>query len=59
MSNLTIRFHPARFWAATKMLSSEQQEALIDAVTFLVQVRDIEGLKQFGFIILDQTPVAA
>jgi hypothetical protein len=45
-----IWFNPPKFWAATKDLSAQQVDALMDALFFLAEIRDLESLRKFDFI---------
>ena len=53
MTTITIRLHPARFWAATKSMLPEQQEALLNAIALLAEIGDVEGLEHFDFVTID------
>jgi len=43
---------PQRFWSATKEMSVEETERLIEHLMFLSEVRDFESLQKFDFIVI-------
>jgi hypothetical protein len=43
---------PQRFWSATKKMSAEETERLIEHLMFLSEVRDFESLRKFDFIVV-------
>ena len=43
---------PQRFWSATKEMSVEETERLIEHLMFLSEVRDFESLRKFDFIVV-------
>ena len=45
-----IWISPQKFWAATKNMSSEETEKLMDTVTQLAQEERLDLLKKFEFI---------
>lgn len=45
-----IWFHPPKFWAATKDMSPEQIELIMQEVLMLAEARDLQALAQFDFI---------
>ena len=49
-TNQRIWFHPPAFWSFTKEMPEHEINRLFDHVYRLAEIRDIEGLKQFGFI---------
>jgi hypothetical protein len=45
-----IWFHPPKFWAATKDMSPQQVDSLMDTLMFLAEIRDLESLRKYDFI---------
>jgi hypothetical protein len=45
-----IWFNPPKFWAATKDLSPQQVDSLMDTLFFLAEIRDLDALRKFDFI---------
>ena len=45
-----IWFNPAKFWAATKDMSPQQVDSLMDTLFFLAEIRNLEALRKFDFI---------
>ena len=45
-----IWFHPPQFWAATKEMSQEQADRLLDEVMILAETRDVDALRKFPFV---------
>jgi len=45
-----IWFNPPKFWAATRDMSAQQVDALMDTVFLLAEMRNLEALKKFDFI---------
>ena len=43
---------PQRFWSATKEMSVEETERLIEHLMFLSEVRDFVSLRKFDFIVV-------
>ncbi len=52
-----IWLNPPKFWAATKHMSQDEVERLVEQLLHLAEVRDIEALKRYDFIILAGEPV--
>ncbi len=52
---------PPKYWAATKNMTPEQVERLLDDINSLVQAGDEEALRRFDFVSLDvkRTPRSA
>jgi hypothetical protein len=53
MSGRIVRFHPSKFWAATKQLSDKEKESLLNVIIHLAEIGDDDGLSHFSFITLD------
>lgn len=45
-----IWFNPPKFWAATKDMSPQQIDSLMDTVFLLAESRNLEALRKFDFI---------
>jgi len=45
-----IWFNPPKFWAATKNMSPQQVDSLMDTLFFLAEIRNLEALRKFDFI---------
>lgn len=48
-----IWFLPHRFWAATRNMPKEQADRLLDEVITLSEVRDLEALRKYDFVSLE------
>jgi hypothetical protein len=45
-----IWFNPPKFWAATKDMSPQQVDSLMETLLFLAEIRNLEALRKFDFI---------
>jgi len=45
-----IWFHPPKFWAATREMSQEEADHLLNEVLALAEIRDVEALRKFPFV---------
>jgi len=45
-----IWFNPPKFWAATRNMSPQQVDSLMDMLFFLAEIRNLEALRKFDFI---------
>jgi hypothetical protein len=45
-----IWFNPPKFWAATKDMSPQQVDSLMDTLFFLAEIRNLDALRKFDFI---------
>jgi hypothetical protein len=45
-----IWLNPPKFWAATKDMSQQQVDMLMETVLFLAEIRNLEALRKFDFI---------
>jgi hypothetical protein len=50
MTEHRIWFNPPKFWAATRDMSPEQIELIMQEVILLAEARDLQALAQFDFI---------
>ncbi|MGC2321551.1 MAG: hypothetical protein WA463_02870 [Terriglobales bacterium] len=50
-----IWFNPPKFWAATKDMSTQQVDSLMDTVFFLAEIRNLDALRKFDFIGIGQS----
>ena len=48
-----IWFNPPKFWAATKQMSREDANNLLNEVIFLAEIRDLEALRKFDFVSIE------
>jgi hypothetical protein len=48
-----IWFLPHRFWAATRNMPKEYADRLLDEVITLAEVRDLEALRKYDFVSLE------
>jgi hypothetical protein len=44
---------PQKFWSATKQMSLEEKELLVERLMFLSSVRDFDSLRKFDFIVIE------
>ena len=49
-----IWFNPPKFWAATRGLSAEQIELLMQRVLMFAEAKDLQALGQFDFITVER-----
>jgi len=49
---------PQRFWSATKEMSVEETERLIEHLMHLSTIRDFESLRKFDFIVVGTPPLS-
>lgn len=45
-----IWFNPPKFWAATRDMSPQQVDSLMDTVFFLAEIRNLDALRKYDFI---------
>jgi hypothetical protein len=50
-----IWFNPPKFWAATKNMSPQQVDSLMNTLLLLAESRDLEALRKFEFIGIGQS----
>ena len=48
-----IWFLPHRFWAAMRNMPKEHADRLLDEVITLAEVRDLEALRKYDFVSLE------
>jgi hypothetical protein len=48
-----IWFLPHKFWAATRNMPKEHADRLLDKVITLAEVRDLEALRKYDFVSLE------
>jgi len=48
-----IWFLPHRFWAATRNMPKEQADRLLNEVIALAEARDLEALRKYDFVSLE------
>jgi hypothetical protein len=49
---------PQKFWSATKEMSAEETEKLMEHLMFLSAIRDFESLRKFDFIVVGKPPLS-
>ncbi len=47
-----VWLNPQKFWAATKGMSEEKIEQLIDDLMYLAEARDFDALQRFDYILI-------
>jgi hypothetical protein len=52
-----VWFIPQKFWSATKGMSPQETEKLVEDGASLSAVRDFEALKKFDFIVVGKPPL--
>ena len=45
-----IWLNPPKFWAATRNMSQQQADLLMETVLFLAEIRNLDALRKFDFI---------
>jgi len=45
-----IWLNPPKFWAATRNMSPEQVDSLMDILFFLAETRNLDALRKYDFI---------
>lgn len=48
-----IWFFPDKFWAATRNMPKHQADSLLEEVISLSEVRDIEALRKYDFVSIE------
>ena len=49
---------PQRFWSATREMSVEETERLIEHLMYLSTIHDFESLRKFDFIVVGEPPLS-
>jgi hypothetical protein len=57
MDSIKIWFNPPQFWTVTRNMKSEAADELMQLVYDLAQARNIEALKKFSFITVEDLSV--
>ncbi len=47
-----VWLNPQKFWAATKGMTQEEIEQLLDDLMYLAEKRDFQALKRFEYILI-------
>jgi hypothetical protein len=55
-NNVVIRFNPAEFWSATRLMTQTERDLLLDAITKLAEAQDVQGLSHFKFVTFGVKP---
>ncbi len=45
-----IWLNPPKFWAATRDMSPQQVDSLMETLFYLAEIRNLEALRKFDFI---------
>jgi hypothetical protein len=53
MDSIRIWFHPPQFWTVTRNMKPEAVDELMQLVYDLAQARNLEALKKFSFITIE------
>ena len=53
---LIVRIHPSKFWSATRLMSSQERDVLLEAITKLAEAGDVSGLEHFDFVSVGVRP---
>lgn len=53
---LLVRINPPKFWSATRHMSAEEKDVLLEAVARLAEAGDLTGLAHFDFITFTNRP---
>jgi hypothetical protein len=48
-----IWFFPHKFWAATRNMPKDQADRLLEEVISFAEVRDLEALRRYDFVSID------
>lgn len=48
---------PQRFWSATKEMSADETERLMEHLMVLSAAQDFESLRKFDFIVVEKPPL--
>lgn len=51
--DLRVWLIPQRFWAVTRNMDRNQADSLMQKVMELAERHDVDGLKQFDFVVID------
>ena len=52
--DLRVWLIPQRFWAVTRNMDQTQADSLMQRVMDLAERHDVEGLRQFDFVVIDK-----
>ena len=55
-SDLVIRLNPSEFWSATRLMSQDEQDVLLEAITRMAEANDLDGLRHFNFVSVTYRP---
>ena len=55
-NGIIVRIHPAKFWSATRLMSNEERETLLEAIGKLARAGDVSGLEHFDFVSVSSHP---
>jgi len=52
--DLRVWLIPQRFWAVTRNMDQNQADSLMQRVMELAERHDVDGLRQFDFVVVDR-----
>jgi hypothetical protein len=55
-NELVVRIDPPKFWSATRLMTKEERDTLLEAITKLAEAGDTTGLAHFDFIACSVRP---
>lgn len=55
-SSFLVRINPPKFWSATRHMSPQEQQTLLEAISKLAEAGDVRGLAHFDFITFTDRP---
>lgn len=53
-----IWLNPQKFWAATKGMSEQEVERLIEDLMYLAEMRNFEALERFDYILIGMPTIS-
>ncbi len=54
--NPVVRIHPAKFWSATRLMTNQERDTLLEAIEKLAEAGDLAGLEHFDFVSVGTRP---
>ena len=54
--NLVVRIHPSKFWSATRLMTNQERDSLLEAIEKLAEAGDLAGLEHFDFVSIAKRP---
>jgi hypothetical protein len=56
VENLLVRINPPKFWSATRLMSNQERDTLLEAIAKMAEAGDVSGLAHFDFITFGKKP---